>query len=798
MGLLDYLFGGTKRNSRRSAPTRKPVSLRVEELEPRVLMDASATLSAGLLSIIGDASNNRIIVSRDDTHHQLVVKDGGTVVGGFNSSDVLQINIDGGDGDDFIRIDRNVYAEASLLGGAGDDVLVGGGGVTNLDGGAGNDKLYGGTGDAFLTGGDGDDMLVGGLSFNTFDGGTGTNLIVNAQDTDLVLPNSGDTVVPNLPAPAPSPNVQPLVVSQLTTTEVETLLDRASAATSSNDGIIAIVDREGNILGVRVESGVVFSSLEEQTFAIDGALAEARTGAFFGNDQAPLTSRTIQFISQSTVTEREVNSSPDAANPDTNPLYGPGFVAPINVGGHFPPGVMFTPQVDLFDIEHTNRDTTDYLAPRFNANYVAGKELPSVVSWGKATNLFPTGLPRGIGTLPGGIPIFKNGSEVGGIGVFYPGTTGYASEENSSFNVNFDPTKPDRTLEAEYVAYAALGGSSAAGVTVGTIDGIPPLPGFDLPTGRIDLAGITLPLFGPAGCDGGPQSVVAVGKSIGAGTVNGTDQPVDPALDPLLAGTAVPDGILVAPTAGVGGLTAADVNQILNQGINAEKTIRAQIRTPAGTNAKFVIAVSDLDGNIIGLYRTPDATYFSTDVAVAKARNVAYYADAGELQLIDQVPGIPAGVAFTNRTFRYLAIPRFPEGIDGSPPGLFSILNDPNIDPQTGLQTGPALPRTAYTSVAGHDAFFLGTNFRDPLNPENQNGIVFFPGSVPLYKVDASGNFVLVGGLGISGDGVLQDDVETFLTGAGFYPPSYLQVDNFFYQGVRLPFQKFVRNPQGA
>ena len=51
------------------------------------------------------------------------------------------------------------------------------------------------------------------------------------------------------------------------------------------------------------------------TFAIDGALAEARTGAFFGNNQAPLTSRTIQFISQTTITQREVESVPSITDP---------------------------------------------------------------------------------------------------------------------------------------------------------------------------------------------------------------------------------------------------------------------------------------------------------------------------------------------------------------------------------------------------------------------------------------------------------------------------------------------------
>src|SRR5262249_34391584 len=91
-------------------------------------------------------------------------------------------------------------------------------------------------------------------------------------------------------------------------------------------------------------------------YAIDGALSEARTAAFFANNQAPLTSRTVQFIAQSAISEREVDSDPSI--PDANsPLRGPGFVAGVGSKSHFPPGVPYTPQVDLSQIEHTNRDS---------------------------------------------------------------------------------------------------------------------------------------------------------------------------------------------------------------------------------------------------------------------------------------------------------------------------------------------------------------------------------------------------------------------------------------------------------
>src|SRR5262249_5848744 len=112
---------------------------------------------------------------------------------------------------------------------------------------------------------------------------------------------------------------------------------------------------------------------------VDGALAKARTAAFFANNTAPLTSRTIRFISQTSITEREVKSNPNV--PDLNsPLRGPGFVAPIGPGGHFPPNVPFTPQVDLFAIEHTNRDSiAGFGAPsdlRADQVFVRGVRLP--------------------------------------------------------------------------------------------------------------------------------------------------------------------------------------------------------------------------------------------------------------------------------------------------------------------------------------------------------------------------------------------------------------------------------------
>jgi uncharacterized protein GlcG (DUF336 family) len=635
----------------------------------------------------------------------------------------------------------------------------------------------------------------------------------------LVEPLEDRTAPALIASQIPLATLPPL---NLTTDQVKQLIQRAAAATSSDDAIVAVVDRMGNILGVRVEGNVSPTITGDTTllnFSIDGAVAEARTAAFFASNAAPLTSRTIQFISQTTITQREVNSNPDIM-PNTSPLYGPGYVAPIGVGGHFPPGVSFTPLVDLFGIEHTNRDNfvshpTDgspsvALMGRFNVDPAfvpAGKTLNPPLSYAD-TIMTPVDQrdpakfhppSRGIGTLPGGIPIYEDGILVGGIGVFFPGTTGYASAENSSLSADFNPKLPDRSLEAEFIALAAVGGSSAAGLSVLTLGGVPPLPGFDLPDGRIDLAGITLDTVGPGG-DQGPANLVNFAKAhfaIGMGAPgSGTQENVDSSGDKFKAGISVPDGWLVTPHAGMG-ITDAQVEQIVQQGIAEAAQTRAQIRLPNGIRTEMVFAVTDKTGAVLGLYRMPDATVFSIDVAVAKARNVDYYNDADQLAAIDQVAGIPAGTAFTARTFRFLSQPRFPEGGDGLPPGPFSSLNDPGIDPVTGLNAGAPLPPASYSSVLLYDSLHPASNFRAPAPPvgppfANRNGVVFFPGSEGIYV-----NGGIVGGLGVSGDGVEQDDFVTWAADAGFEPPAGIRADQFFVSSVRLPYLKFPRNPTG-
>lgn len=635
-----------------------------------------------------------------------------------------------------------------------------------------------------------------------------------------------------------SPVFNSATVDETTNKEVEQLLDRAQAASASTDAIIAIVDRGGKILGVRVEPGVATSDLN---FAIDGAVAKARTAAFFSNNQAPLPSRTVRFISQSTITEREVNSDPNIVD-ESSPNRGPGFVAPIGLGGHFPPGVDHTPPVDLFDIEHTNRDSLTQpgadgvkytaddiaLAYRFNADTTfvpTGQQIAPPLSYAEQAIAGGQGQSRGIATLPGGVPLYKNGALVGGVGVFFPGPNGYASYEqgfdSAAAKLLTNPTTEQeaalenartnapRVLESEWIAYATSNQS------LGTLGNIGPVAGYSLPSGRIDLVGITLESIGPGAGVAGVDAINQVGASVGRQSFapfsqGALDRQVLAAGAKYIDGTLVPSGWLVlphdSPLAGTP-ITKSDVVQIITQGVNQADITRAAIRLQSdgspGARTKMMLSVTDNAGNVLGVYRMPDATYFSIDVSVAKARNVSYYNDPTALQPADQVKdatgaiAVAAGVAFTNRTFRFDAEPRFPSGVDGSRPGSFSTLLDTGNNAFTATNGSNNVPASVFTTgtVAGYDAFHPATDFRDKrsANLANQNGIVFFPGSAGIYK-----NGVLVGGFGVSGDGVDQDDVVTYYGQQGYLVPAgTLRADQVLVDGVRLPYQKFNRNPNG-
>jgi hypothetical protein len=69
-----------------------------------------------------------------------------------------------------------------------------------------------------------------------------------------------------------------------------------------------------------------------------------------------------------------------------------------------------------------------------------------------------------------------------------------------------------------------------------------------------------------------------------------------------------------------------------------------------------------------------------------------------------------------------------------------------------------------------------------PPNPELPNGITIFPGAFGWYR-----NGVLIGAIGISGDGVDQDDIVGASGTHDFLAPLSIRADQFFYRGARYP-----------
>ena len=510
----------------------------------------------------------------------------------------------------------------------------------------------------------------------------------------------------------------------LTATDVDAIVKAAASALNVDTATIAVVDRAGRVLAL-------FRQPHAEPANDDRAVGVARTAAFFSNNMAPLSSRTARFIS----------------------------------GMHFPPGVINAPNAALYGIENTNRGCD--LHTTFNA----GKDVPAPRSTnGNPCNAFdPSGCGPGIVTgkqLPddgpypqsvgnrsvnaGGIPLYrildatrandgviKDGKVVGGIGVV---------------GIDGDPQRAE---------YAAVTGAFGA---LGSAGGpIAPVPQYPLPfPGNVFIDGIRLPFLGTEqrlrfNNDGLPIGLEPL-DGASAGNTNGTY------VIAASPGGCADNGYLAGPTGG-SLLSQSTVDAAVQRAIAAAKKTRGTIRLPLNGYARMVIAVADLDGSILALYRMPDATVFSIDVAVAKARNVIWFSSGHDLS------GVGAATAVTNRTIGFGAQPLYPPGIDSK---VFGVANGP------------------FYSLFLHDLANACSQGSQPPNA-NQNGIVFFPGATPLYQ-----NGKLVGGLGVSGDGVEQDDYVTYLGAGSLLPPTKIWADQLKVNGVRLPMFKFPRSPEGV
>ena len=137
---------------------------------------------------------------------------------------------------------------------------------------------------------------------------------------------------------------------------------------------------------------------------------------------------------------------------------------------------------------------------------------------------------------------------------------------------------------------------------------------------------------------------------------------------------------------------------------------------------------------------------------------------------------LDGSVAFTDRAVGFLHRPFFPDGIDNTAAGPFST----EINDWSPFNVGLQLDLIEANLLAA----IGGASVPCSTIPSLPNGIQIFPGSVPIYK-----NGVLVGAIGISGDGVDQDDLICAAGGNGYSPAPAIRSDQIFVRGVRLPFE---------
>jgi Ca2+-binding RTX toxin-like protein len=206
-----HLARPERRRSRFFVPTLEP-------LGERIVPSVTATFipQAGVLSVLGDAQDNNITVSRDAAGTILVNGGAIPIQGGTATvANTSLIQVFGQAGNDTISLDEanGTLPAANLFGGDGNDTLIGGSGNDLLFGQAGNDillgkggndQLFGGDGNDTLTGGAGDDQVFGeaGNDRMIWNPGDGTDLNEGGDGTDTVEVNGGNgnetfTVTPN-------------------------------------------------------------------------------------------------------------------------------------------------------------------------------------------------------------------------------------------------------------------------------------------------------------------------------------------------------------------------------------------------------------------------------------------------------------------------------------------------------------------------------------------------------------------------------------------------------------------------
>ncbi len=486
--------------------------------------------------------------------------------------------------------------------------------------------------------------------------------------------------------------------AQLALADVQQVFAQAVTRASHvlTNGVVAVTDREGNVLGVWSVSG----STNVSPSLVANAISKAGTAAFLSSRQNAFTSRTAGFIVQQ----------------------------------HFPPAVNNKAPGPLVGVNFSNLEFSDINKFKGPGTVITFGSAPG----GSIVPVPGTSLAGG----PGGLPLYKAGELVGGVGV--SAKAAELPQTNQTYDVTEDVAlagqtgfQPTNAILAPLVHIDGISVPYAASTTILT---------NVIPFGS--LPGVALP---PYTIQGAPLPFAYPPLNLG-GLLGELRQPI--INDPL------PGSIDGQPR-----LTAAEVTNILALAAQRTRTTRAGIRLPRGRAAQVFITVvnnPDADGvapTVLGTFRTPDATIFSWDVAVQKARTAVFFSNTNR--------------AYSTRTVGFLAQSLYPPGIGGTAPGLFFGLQERfSMFQGTNLLNGAVVTNTP------------------TLNPNLPNGITIFPGGFPLYR-----NGVLVGAIGVSGDGVDQDDIIAASGSTGFLAPEPSRADRTSYRGIRLPYAKFPRNP---
>jgi uncharacterized protein GlcG (DUF336 family) len=523
----------------------------------------------------------------------------------------------------------------------------------------------------------------------------------------------------------------------LTTDEVKTIIAQAvSAAVSINKTVtVTVTDREGNVLGLFVMNGAP-------------AMMQIRGGGPLQTPD-PMTGLVPVGLEGTRLPSRfgAISKAGTAALFSTSGNAFNSRTASFIIQQHFPPGVNFQPGGPLYGVQYSSLPCSDIKIP---------------------------GLPLGLSGDPGSMPIYKNGIAQGGVGI----------EGDGVYGIDPNPADFDLPFE-ELIALSAVRGFAAPALIRADnilVDGIrlpftnatsvlnPPTTAF------LSLPGAIDPLFPVVGAQ--PSAFTSV-------TVGGISGEADPRFFPFIS----------SPGGGPNALTATDVNLIISHAAQQANITRAAIRQPLGSNARVSIAVVDTEGRVLGLFRQQDAPVFGFDVSVQKARTTVFYSSAsaaaalraaGFGSYVDRAAAdglqLNGSVAFSDRAVGFLHRPFFPDGINNSAAGPFST----ELGQWSVFNVGFQLDLIKTNLQAA----IVGASVRCTAIPSLPNGVQIFPGSVPLYK-----NGVLVGGIGISGDGVDQDDIISAAGGNGYSPAPAIRSDLVFVRGVRLPFLKFPRSP---